>query len=350
MDGKLRFELPGTPLFPALSGGAQLKPALSWIIQVDSAARLDAELSYVSGGFQWQADYNLIQDASNNLDITGWVTIDNRSGRAFENARVKLMAGDVSKIKPQNIRFAGNAAPGVIGGMIGGIPGGPAVTEKTFDEYHLYTLAGKVTLQNQESKQVEFIRTPKVKSDVLYVYDGAKIDWNRYRGAGYEMLRQDSGFGSESQTKVWVMREFMNTQSNGLGIPLPKGRVRFYRRDADGQLEFTGEDSIDHTPKDEKIRVFAGAAFDLVGERRRTSFRIDHGRQTADESFEIRLKNRKSEAVEVRVVEHMYRWTGWAIPVSSSPFTKTDAQAIEFRVTLQPGEEKTVTYAVHYEW
>lgn len=350
VDGKLRFELPGTPLFPALSGGAQLKPSLSWVIQTDRAARFDAELSYASGGFQWQADYNLVQDASNNLDITGWVTIENRSGRAFESARVKLMAGDVSKIQPQRARFAGNAMAGIIGGVPGGFPGGPAVSEKTFDEYHLYTLARRVTLQNQESKQVEFVRTPHVKSDVLYVYDGAKIDWNRYRGAGYEMLRQDSGFGAESQTKVWVMREFMNTQSNGLGIPLPKGRVRFYRRDADGQLEFTGEDSIDHTPKDEKIRVFTGAAFDLTAERRRTSFRIDQGRQTADESFEIRLKNRKSEAVEVRVVEHMYRWTGWEIPVSSSPFIKTDAQAVEFRVPLQPGEEKTVTYAVHYQW
>ena len=184
----------------------------------------------------------------------------------------------------------------------------------------------------------------------MYVYDGLKLDPNRYMGAPAEAIRQDSGYGTLSNPKVWVMREFVNSDANHLGMPLPKGRVRFYRRDTDGRLEFTGEDTIDHTPKDERVRLFTGAAFDVTGERRRTNYRIDHGRSMLDESFEIKLRNRKKEPVEVRVVEHLYRWSTWEIQVSSMPFTKTDSQTIEFRVPLQPDEEKTVTYAVHYTW
>ncbi len=146
------------------------------------------------------------------------------------------------------------------------------------------------------------------------------------------------------------MREFMNSDSNHLGMPLPRGRVRFYRRDTDGRLEFTGEDRIDHTPKDEKVRVFTGAAFDLTGERKRTVFRNDMGRQMMDEAFEIKVRNHKKEPAEVRVVEHLYRWFTWEISTSSMPYTKTDAQTIDFRAQLQPDEEKKITYEAHYTW
>jgi hypothetical protein len=154
----------------------------------------------------------------------------------------------------------------------------------------------------------------------------------------------------QSNPKVWVMREFVNSDANRLGMPLPKGRARFYRRDTDGRLEFTGEDTIDHTPKDEKIRVFTGAAFDLTGERKRTIFQNDMGRRIMDEAFEIKVRNHKKEPVEVRVVEHLYRGATWDISTSSMAFTKTDSQTIEFRVALQPDEEKTITYAAHYTW
>jgi hypothetical protein len=250
----------------------------------------------------------------------------------------------------QNMLRVGGAAGGVIGGIVGGMPGAPQVTEKTFDEYHLYTVARPVTLHDKESKQIEFVRASNIASDVIYVYDGLRVDWNRWRMAPPEMMRQDTSFGSDSQPKVWVMREFINAQSNQLGIPLPKGRVRFYRRDTDGRLEFTGEDIIDHTPKDERIRVFTGAAFDLIGERRRTRLQIDHGRSSADEAFEITVRNRKNEPAQVRVVEHMYRWSTWDIPVTSQPFTKRDAQTVEFTLRLAPGESKTLSYSVHYQW
>ena len=344
--GKLRFDLPGVPLFPGLGAGMILKPTLDWTVETDRAGHVDAELAYVSGGFNWNADYNIIQSDSNALEIIGWVTMENRSGKEFENARVKLMAGDVNKIKPPEAPMAGFVA----GGMIGGVPGGVGVVEKTFDEYHLYTLERPLTIRDKESKQVEFVRAAGVKSDIIYVYDGAKIDASRYQGWQPEMVRQDMNYGTLSNPKVWVMREFLNSDANHLGMPLPKGKVRFYRRDTDGRLEFTGEDTIDHTPKDEKIRVFTGAAFDLAGERKRTIFHNDMGRQMMDEAFEIKVRNHKKEPVEVRVVEHLYRWSTWDIPTSSMPYAKTDAQTIEFRVRLQPDEEKTITYAAHYTW
>jgi hypothetical protein len=346
--GKLRFDLPGVPVFPGLGAGMILKPTLDWTIETDRAGTVDAELAYVSGGFDWNADYNMVQTDSSALDIIGWVTMVNSSGKEFENARVKLMAGDVNKIQPQGQMAKRQFV--AMAGAVGGYGGAPPVVEKTFDEYHLYTLQRPVTIHDQESKQVEFVRAAGVKSDVIYVYDGAKIEANRYQGWQPDMIRNDSSYGTLSNPKVWVMREFVNSESNHLGMPLPRGKVRFYRRDTDGRLEFTGEDNVDHTPKDEKIRVFTGAAFDLTGERKRTIFHNDMGRSTMDEGFEIKVRNHKKEKAEVRVVEHLYRCNTWEISTSSAPYTKTDAQTVEFRIPLQPDEEKTITYAAHYTW
>jgi hypothetical protein len=327
-----------------------VKPLLEWTVETDRAGRLDAELAYVSGGLNWSSDYNIVSGEGNALDIIGWVTMENRSGKEFENARVKLMAGDVNKIEPQNGGMGGGGGYGVSTGAISGPGVVPTVEEKTFDEYHLYTLQRPVTIHDSETKQVEFVRADGVKSEVVYIYDGMKVDTARYRGWNSEMIRNDMGYGTLSNNKVWVMREFVNSEANHLGMPLPKGRVRFYRRDADGQLEFTGEDAIDHTPKDERIRVFTGSAFDLSGERKRTVFLNDMGRRTIDEGFEIKVRNHKKERAEMRVVEHLYRGMTWEVSTSSAPWVKTDAQTIEFRVTLNPDEEKAVTYTAHYTW
>jgi len=197
---------------------------------------------------------------------------------------------------------------------------------------------------------VEFVRAGGVKADVIYVYDGAKIDSTRYQGWQPEMIRNDSTYGALSNPKVWVMREFMNSDANHLGMPLPKGRVRFYRRDTDGRLEFTGEDTIDHTPKDEMIRVYTGNAFDIVGERKRTNYRVDSNAHWMDETFEVRVRNHKKETANVRVVEHLYRWTNWKLTEQSHQFKKRDAQTIEFPVTVAPDGEQVVTYTVHYSW
>jgi hypothetical protein len=166
--------------------------------------------------------------------------------------------------------------------------------------------------------------------------------YNRYRGSG--------DYGIPTNKKVWVLREFKNSQANKLGIPLPKGRLRFYQQDEDGQLEFIGENEIDHTPKDETIRVYVGNSFDLTGERRRTDYSVDSSNDWMEESFEIKLRNHKKEPVEIRVVEHLFRYDNWTIKEKSNDFEKLDSHTIEFRVALKPDEEKIVTYRVHYSW
>jgi hypothetical protein len=164
-------------------------------------------------------------------------------------------------------------------------------------------------------------------------------------------MNRDPGYGTQSNKKVWVMREFTNSEQNKLGLPLPKGRMRFYRRDdADGRIEFTGENELDHTAKNELIRVKTGDAFDVIGERIRVNFQGQNRQDYAEEDFEIKLRNRKTEPVEVRVVEHLYRWTNWTITQKSDEFTKKDAQTIEFKIPLKPNEERSVTYKVRYDW
>lgn len=347
VEGKLQFQSPGLPIFPALADQTILKPELSWQLASSQSGPLKAELCYVTGGMSWEADYNLVSSAkSDELDLIGWVTINNQSGRTFENAKIKLMAGDVSKIQTQEqfdgLRMAKQMP------MASAMP--PPVTEKSFDEYHLYTLNDKTTLRDRQTKQVEFIRATGIKSQRIYVYDGLQLDLQRWGGYNRQNLRNNEELGQDSQNKVAVMREFKNSTENNLGLPLPAGRLRFYQQDEDRQLEFTGENTIDHTPKNETIRVFTGNAFDLTGERKRTSFKVDSSNKWVDESIEIKVRNHKKEPVEVRVVEHMYRWTNWEITEKSAPFTKTNAEEIEFRVALKPDEEKVITYTVHYSW
>jgi hypothetical protein len=342
VNGKLQFALPGTPLFPDLGDDTVLKPTLNWLLQSDQPGKFDAEVSYITGGFTWEADYNLVSpEKGDTVDLIGWVTMNNQSGKTFHDAKIKLMAGDVNKIQPQlmdGLRFRTAAISGMAGNA-------PAVTEKAFDEFHLYSLARPTTLLDRETKQVEFVRATEVKAPVIYVYDGAESGYRFYGG-----LNQDRGYGTQGNKKVRVMREFVNAETNHLGIALPKGKLRFYRRDADGQMEFVGEDMIDHTPRNETIRVTTGNAFDLVSERKQTNFRVDTSDKWLDETFEIKLRNRKKEPVEIRVVEHLYRWNNWEITQKSDDFKKTDSQTIEFRVPVKPDEERTVTYTVHYSW
>ena len=349
VDGVLRFGLPGQPLFPALGADSILKPTLSWLLATDRPGDFDAELSYVSGGMNWHADYNVVladgEGASNLLDMVGWITMQNRSGKTYENARIKLMAGDINKLQ---------------GGMAGGVLAAsaakemvadamqPVVREKSFDEFHLYTLQRPTTLRDQQTKQVEFVRAAGIHSQRLYIYDGANLA--NYAYYSPEQARQDVNYGTQSNPKVWVMQEFKNSEANHLGIALPKGRLRFYRRDTDGHLEFVGENTIDHTPKDETIRVYTGNAFDVVGERRRTSINVNSREHWIEEGFEIKVRNHKKEPVNVRVVEHLYRWNNWKLIEQSQQYRKKDAQTIEFPVTVAPNGEQTVTYTVHYSW
>ncbi len=346
VGGKLQFTLPGIPFFPALTDDTILKPALDWILYSAQPARFDAELSYVSGGMSWNSDYNIVSpETGDTLDLVGWVTLDNQSGKQLDRAHIKLMAGDVNKMEPWNQQvFAGMA-----GGNAGRIDAASQVSEKAFEDYHLYTLPRPTTLHDRETKQVEFLRAAGIRSTRLYVYDG-------YRpGANYNVyqdLRQIQQYGTQSDPHVWIMREFANSLANHLGVPVPKGRVRFYRRDRDGQMEFTGENEIDHTARDEVVRVYTGNAFDITGERRQTRFQssLQQPGGFVDEALEIKLRNHKKEAATVRVVEHLYRWSTWVITQESSTHRQADSRTIEYEVVLRPDEEKTLTCTAHYTW
>lgn len=350
IDGVLRFGLPGQPLFPGLSADSTLKPKLSWLVETDRPGKSEAELSYVGGGMTWQADYNLVvsdkesSSGANVVDLIGWITMHNQSGKTFENARIKLMAGDVSKIMQGAVggRILAKAAAVMEDRAMA-----PVVQEKAFDEFHLYTLQRTTTLHDEETKQVEFVRATGVRSQRLYIYDGMS-QGNYYFYPG--QVQQDPNYGTQSNPKIWVMQEFRNSEANHLGIPLPKGRLRFYRRDTDGHLEFVGENQIDHTPKDETLRIYTGNAFDVVGERKRTNFHVESRERWMDESYEIRVRNHKKDAVNVRVVEHLYRCNNWKLAEQSTESRKVDAQTVEFPVTIKPDSETVVTYTVHYTW
>ncbi len=344
VNGRLQFWLPGQPIFPTLGDDTILKPALDWILRSAQPARFEAELSYISGGLSWQSDYNIVApDTGDKLELVGWVTLDNQSGKQFDHAHIKLMAGDVNKVQPAQ------AAVAAVRFAAGGAVTAPQVTENAFEDYHLYTLPQPATIRDRETKQVEFLRASGIQSKRLYIYDGVSVDSNRW---AYQDIRQVQQYGTDSNPHVWIMREFINSAANHLGIPLPKGRMRFYRRDQDGQMEFTGENQIDHTAKDETVRVYTGNAFDITGERRQTNFQSHF--QTPggwlDESFEIKLRNHKTEPATVRVVEHLYRWSTWAITQESAPHRKVDGRTIEYEVSLQPNEEKAISYTAHYTW
>lgn len=343
VDGKLQFSLPGQPLFPDLGDDTVLKPTLNWVLQSDKPGQFNAEVAYITEGLDWSASYNLVSPEKGDLvDLVGWITMNNNSGKTFANAKIKLMAGEVNKIRPQ--AFGGMQRMRQIEAMAAAAPE-PAVTEKAFDEFHLYSIARPTTLHDRETKQVEFVHAEKVYAPTIYIYDAAS-DYRFYGGLNY-----DQNWGQTDNKKILVQREIVNVETNQLGVALPAGKLRFYRRDDDSALQFVGENTIEHTPRNETIRVTTGNAFDLVGERKQTNFRVDTGDKWVDESFEIKLRNRKKDIpVEIRVVEHLYRWNNWDITAKSDDFTKTDTQTIEFRVLVKPDEEKTITYSVHYSW
>jgi hypothetical protein len=317
------------------------------LLSTPQAGTTRAELSYITGGMNWQADYNVVAPEKSDLvSIVGWVTLDNQSGRTFENARIKLMAGDVSKLDPQ-LRAMGGVLRAAV--AMDEVASTAPVTQRAFDEYHLYSLPRPTTLLDRETKQVEFLRAEKVSSQRIYVYDGARIS-EQYRGYNVEYRRNQPDYGVLSNNKVWAMREFKNSKANGLGMPIPKGTLRFYRSDTDGQLEFTGESDVDHTPEDETVRVYTGNAFDLTGERKRETFDYNSNKNYVDESFTITVRNHKPEPMEVRIVEHLYRWNTWEITRKTEDFRKIDSNTIEFPVTIPAKGEKVVNYAVHYTW
>ena len=346
MNGNILFSLPGTPLFKSLGENAFINPTLSWKLWSGESGKRDAELSYLTGGINWSATYDVLApEKGDEMDVVGWVNINNQSGKDFGNTRIKLMAGDLNKLKPDqrnDAMYAGRAMEAVASDSM-------QVTQKNFDEYHMYNLPRKVNLLDREAKQIEFMRASGVKAKRLYIYDGFKKD-SRFANYDNYYMRTQPDFGSSSNQKIWTMMEFKNSKENNLGLPLPKGEVKVYRKDSDNRNEFIGEDKIDHTPENEIARIYLGNAFDLVGERKKANFKIDNSRSACDEDFTIVLRNHKKEKVAVNVVEHLYRSASWEISENSDIFKKNDSNTIEFRVEVEPEKERTITYHVSYSW
>jgi hypothetical protein len=306
--------------FPTLPEGLITKPTLVWLLESEISGKREAEVSYLTGGINWHAEYVAVVDQKDeNLELAGWVSVDNRSGATYEDAKVKLIAGEVHRIREERIPV--RIAKGPVPEMAAGVP---QFEEKPFFEYHLYTLVRPATIKDNEIKQVSLFPSTGVEVKKIFTYDGAKY-----------------------QDKVRVELEFKNSRAAGLGMPLPEGKIRVYKEDVDKALEFVGEDRIDHTPKDEKVRVFLGNAFDIVGERQKSDFK-KIGDDITDESYQIKLRNHKEEKVEVVVVEHLYAYTEWEIRESSYTYEKKDASTIEFMIQLAPDQEVVINYTVRY--
>jgi hypothetical protein len=331
---------------PELPGGLNTRPTLVWDIAASRAGSHKSRVSYQTTGITWWADYNLNYSEGANanlckLDVNAWVSIINQSGASYPDAKLKLVAGDVQRVQPpgqvQPVPMAARA--------LAQESTARGFEEKAFFEYHLYTLGRTTTLPDNSTKQIELFSAARgVPCEKTLVYYGLAPG----HGFGGNPVT-DRSYGTQSNRKVDVYLGFRNAKENNMGMPLPAGRIRVSKiDDADGTLEFIGEDTMDHTPRNEKVLIRLGSAFDVVGERRQVNFSVDSGRKTMSEEFEVRVRNQKKEAVTVIVKENLYRWSSWQITQKSHDFQKQDARTVHFPVKIAAGGEAIVRYAVKY--
>ncbi len=334
--------------FPDLPGGLNTRPTLVWDIQSPAGGNHKTRVTYQTGGITWWADYNLIfnegADANSGLlDLSAWVSIINQSGATYADAKLKLIAGEVNRVQPEmdqrvrrEVMMKAAEAPADVAGF----------AQKDFFEFHLYTLGRTTTLPNNSTKQIElFDQAKQIPAKKVLVYYGAVQPYF------YPSPYTDRNMGVETNKKVDVYLEFKNDKQFGLGVPLPAGRLRVSQLDkADGSLEFIGEDTIDHTPKDEQVRVKLGSAFDVVGERRQVNFSVDTAAKWMEEEIEVKLRNHKSQPVDVVVKENLYRWSNWKILTQTHKYDKEDARTISFPVKVAKDGETVVRYRVRYTW
>ena len=332
---------------PSLPGGLISKPALVWDVEAASSGAQKARFSYQTGGMTWWTDYNLTysepKPGACTVDVSAWVTLVNQSGASFDSARLKLIAGDVQRARameaPAKIAYAAAPAPQ---------ERAAGFQEKAFFEYHLYTLGRPTSLAQNSTKQIElFPAALNVGCEKSLVYYG-----QGYRGNYYGAPVTGRDAGATGNKKVDVYLSLKNTKENGLGVPLPAGKVRVSQLDpADRSLEFIGEDLIGHTPRDEMVSVKLGSSFDVVGERRQADFHVDTSAKWMEEEIEVKVRNRKeTEPVSVDVRETLYRWSNWTITKKTSDYVKDDARTIHFPVKIAPGAEAVVRYTVRYTW
>jgi hypothetical protein len=316
----------GDLILPRLSEGLLTRPTLKWRVLSKKEGNIPLQLSYLSTGLSWKADYNLvINDRGDLADISSWISLKNYSGATFKNAKIKLIAGDVHRYRPQvAVRSHARGKAESLG-----FAGNSAVSEKTFGEYHLYEMPYRSDLFDQQLKQVEFINQKAVVTKKIYSYQVVVNNKN-----------------------VNVQLSFKNNEKSGMGLPLPAGRVRMFQRDEDdGQLEFIGEDRIRHTARDEEVSLNVGNAFDLVGECKILKIK-NSGlvMKNRTETWKVTVKNRKEKDAVVIRVKIPLSTGDYHLLEKNFEFKKTHARMIETEVPLKAGEVKVLKYRILYNW
>jgi len=324
------FGYPGRVILPGVPESLIAKPTLVWLLDNQATAPREVEATYLTNGITWRADYvATLNDRDTRADLTGWVTIDNRSGATYRDAVVKLVAGDVHRVveeQPIRDRMMYKAMPAAAP---------PPFKEEGLFEYHLYTLQRPSTIKENQTKQINLLSADAVPVKKELLLKGANYYYTA--GSGQE----------ETKVKVGVFIEMENRQEHRLGMPLPKGTVRVYKQDSDGSLQFVGEDAIDHTARDEKVRIKLGDAFDVVATRKQTDWK-KLAADTYEAAFEIVIRNHKAEEVTVKVVEPVPG--DWQMLSSSHDYKKGAAFAAEFLVPVKKEGEEKLAYRVRMRY
>jgi hypothetical protein len=306
----------------ALPEGLITKPTLQCLFDTKKAGNQNVELTYQTGGMNWHAEYVATLDKDDKtMDLNAWVSIQNNSGVTYPDAKLKLIAGDVNRVQ-NAVRALYNRASGVMMEA----KAAPQFQENALFEYHSYALQRQTTIANNETKQISLFEKENIKVIKKYTFD-----ISQYVSDG-------------ENDKVAVTIEFENKENNNLGVPMPKGKVRIYKPDGK-TLEFIGEDQIDHTPKDEKVTLKIGDAFDVVA-KEITTDNIQITNKVREITYKTTIKNRKTEDVTVEVKK--YVGNNWDVKKKSMNYEKIDAETILFKVPVPAGSEKEVTYTIRY--
>lgn len=317
--------------FPDLPDTLYSRPTLVWTLANGGPAAHRVEVAYLADEIGWSADYVLTIDQQGRAgDLDGWVTLSNNSGTAFTRAKLQLVAGDLHKAKVDGGRsnFVARATMA--------LEARPELTQEAFAEYHLYTLGRRTTIANAETKQLALLHGTGVPVTKRYVVDAQP--W---------VYRTRHAPGTPIKDTVSVFYDFKNDTASRLGLPMPAGVVRVYQTDSSGQVQYVGEDRIDHTPKDETLTVEIGSAFDVVAERRQTDYQ-DRGNSSYELAYEVTIRNRKDSPITVEVHEPL--GGDWTILSASHRWTKTEAFAARFNVPVAATAEATLRYRVRVTW
>ncbi len=326
IDGKVYLGYPGIRVLPKLPEELIATPTLTWKYRNRQTKPQLIEVTYLTGEMNWKADYVLALNKTDTLaDLSGWVTIENRSGSTYIQAALKLVAGNPNRVTPRKRAVA----YGLEETAVAAAP--PAFSESALFEYHVYNLQGQTDLKNKQTKQIKLLDASPVKIEKkLQVHGGAHF------------ARRSHG-RTPNRIPVAVYIRFSNTAGNKLGRPLPAGIVRLYKADTDGSVQFIGEDRVAHTPKKETLNLRAGEAFDVVAERVQTDYR-KLSPQQHESAWKISFKNHKPEDIVVEVVETLP--ANGRIVKSSHPYEKKDAFTVQFSIPVARDGEAVCTYRV----